>query len=67
MVNTYLVVELLCGIILIMNLLGLLIILMLLFGGGGFYLGGPLIGVGGLGLMLLILLVLYFTGNLRRS
>ena len=38
---------------------------MLLLGSGGFYLGGPLIGGGGFGLILLILLVLYFTGNLR--
>ena len=44
----------------------ILIVLMLLFGGGGFYLGGPMIGGGGFGLILLICLVLFFTGNLGR-
>ncbi len=39
---------------------------MLLLGGGGFYVGGPLIGGSGFGLVLLVLLVLYFTGNLSR-
>ena len=48
----------------IMNLLVVLIVLMLLFGGGGFYLGGPMVGGGGFGLILLICLVLFFTGRL---
>jgi hypothetical protein len=39
---------------------------MLLFGGGGFYLGGPLIGGSVFGLILLVLLVLMFTGKLSR-
>jgi len=50
-----------------MNLLIVLIVLMLLFGGGGFYLGGPLIGGVGFGLILLILIALFFTGNLSRK
>jgi len=50
----------------IMNLLILLIVLMLLFGGGGFYLGGPMVGGSGFGLILLVLLVLFFTGRLGR-
>ena len=49
-----------------MNLLILLLVLLLVFGGGGFYLGGPLIGGSGLGLILLVCLVLYLTGNLGR-
>ena len=47
-----------------MNLLVLLLILMLVFGGGGFYLGGPVIGGSGFGLILLILVVLALTGRL---
>ena len=43
-----------------------LIVLMLLFGGGGFYLGGPMVGGGGFGLILLIGLVLFFSGGLSR-
>jgi len=50
----------------IMNLLVILIVLMLLFGGGGFYLGGPVIGGSGFGLILLICLILFFTGGLSR-
>jgi hypothetical protein len=49
-----------------MNILILLLVLVLLFGGGGFYLGGPIFGGSGIGLILLICLVLYFTGNLGR-
>ncbi len=49
-----------------MNILVILLVLLLLFGGGGFYLGGPLIGGSGLGLILLVCLVLYLTGNLGR-
>jgi len=37
---------------------------MLVFGGGGFYLGGPVIGGSGFGLILLILVVLALTGRL---
>jgi hypothetical protein len=39
---------------------------MLLFGGGGFYLGGPMIGGGAFGLILVICLVLFLTGGLGR-
>jgi hypothetical protein len=49
-----------------MNIVVLLIVLLLVFGGGGFYLGGPLIGGSGLGLILLVCLVLFLTGNLGR-
>ena len=49
-----------------MNILILLLVLILLFGGGGFYLGGPIFGGSGVGLILLICLVLYLTGNLGR-
>ena len=37
---------------------------MLVFGGGGFYLGGPVIGGSGFGLILLILVILALTGRL---
>jgi hypothetical protein len=36
-----------------------------LFGGGGFYLGGPVIGGSGIGLILLIVLIIYLMGGLR--
>jgi hypothetical protein len=49
-----------------MNVLIILLVLVLLFGGGGFYFGGPLIGGSGLGLILLICLVLFLTGNLGK-
>jgi len=49
-----------------MNIIVLLIVLLLLFGGGGFYFGGPLIGGSGLGLILLVCLVLFLTGNMGR-
>ena len=48
-----------------MNILLLMVVLLLLFGGGGFYLGGPVIGGSGLGLILLICLVLFITGGFR--
>ena len=48
-----------------MNPLVLIIILVLLFGGGGFYLGGPVYGGSGLGLILLICLVIYLMGGWR--
>ncbi len=46
----------------------LILVLLLLFGGGGFYLGGdrgPVWGGSGVGLVLLIILILYVTGNLH--
>ena len=48
-----------------MNILLLIVVLLLLFGGGGFYLGGPVIGGSGLGLILLICLVIFLTGGFR--
>ena len=48
-----------------MNPLLLILILLLLFGGGGFYIGGPVIGGSGLGLILLICLIIYLLGGLR--
>lgn len=50
----------------IMNLIVLIIILLLLFGGGGFYLGGPMVGGGLLGTILVIALIVYLMGGLRR-
>jgi hypothetical protein len=49
----------------VMNLLLLIVILLLLFGGGGFYIGGPVIGGSGIGLILLICLVVFCLGGLR--
>jgi hypothetical protein len=48
-----------------MNILLVLLVLLLLFGGGGFYFGGPAIGSGGLGLVLVICLVIYCVGGFR--
>jgi hypothetical protein len=48
-----------------MNLLLLVIVLVLLFGGGGFYLGGPVYGGSGLGLVLLICVIVYLMGGFR--
>ena len=48
-----------------MNTLILIIILLLLFGGGGFYIGGPVYGGSGLGLVLLICLIVYLFGGFR--
>ena len=48
-----------------MNLLLLLLVLLLLFGGGGFYLGGPVYGGSGLGLVLLIVIIVYLSGGFR--
>jgi hypothetical protein len=48
-----------------MNLILLILVLLLLFGGGGFYLGGPVIGGSGLGLILVICLVIYVMGGFR--
>jgi hypothetical protein len=48
-----------------MNPLLLIVILLLLFGGGGFYVGGPVYGGSGIGLILIICLVIYCFGGLR--
>lgn len=48
-----------------MNLLLVIILLLLLFGGGGFYIGGPVYGGSGLGLILLICLVVWLCGGFR--
>ncbi len=50
-----------------MNPLLLVIILLLLFGGGGFYIGGPVYGGSGLGLVLLIGLIIYLFGGFRST
>ena len=47
-----------------MNILVLMFVLLLLFGGGGFYVGGPVIGASGLGLMLVLCLVVYSSGRI---
>jgi hypothetical protein len=46
-----------------MGLILLILVLLILFGGCGFYVGGPLIGGGGIGLILLICLVIYLMGG----
>ena len=48
-----------------MNILLILVVLLLLFGGGGFYLGGPVVGGSGLGLILLICLIVFLMGGFR--
>jgi hypothetical protein len=48
-----------------MNPLLLILIVLLLFGGGGFYLGGPVIGGSGLGLILVVCLIVYCFGGFR--
>ena len=48
-----------------MNILLLMVVLLLLFGGGGFYLGGPVVGGSGLGLILLVCLVIFLAGGFR--
>ena len=48
-----------------MNPLLLIIVLILLFGGGGFYLGGPVYGGSGVGLILLVCLIVYLMGGFR--
>ena len=50
-----------------MNILLLLVVLLLLFGGGGFYMGGPVYGGSGFGLILVIALIVYFMGGFRGS
>jgi hypothetical protein len=47
-----------------MSLLVILLILLVLFGGGGFYAGGPRVGIGLGGLILIILVVMALTGRL---
>lgn len=44
-----------------MNILIMFILLLLMFGVGGFLFGGPIIGGGALGLILLVALMIYFT------
>ena len=48
-----------------MNPLLLIIILLLLFGGGGFYIGGPVYGGSGIGLILVVCLIIFCFGGLR--
>ena len=48
-----------------MNILLLIVVLLLLFGGGGFYLGGPVYGGSGLGLILLICIIVFLAGGFR--
>ena len=48
-----------------MKLLFVLVALLLLFGGGGYYLGGPIIGSTGLGLILLLCAFVACTGEVR--
>jgi hypothetical protein len=50
-----------------MNLLVILTLLMVAFGGGGFYFGGPMLGIGGFDLFLLVLLIVFATGALNRK
>ena len=50
-----------------MNILLIMVVLLLLLGGGGFYMGGPVIGGSGLGLVLLICLVIYLAGGFRTT
>lgn len=47
-----------------MSLLVILIILLVLLGAGGFYAGGPRVGIGLGGLILIILVILALTGRL---
>jgi hypothetical protein len=44
-----------------------MVVLVLLFGGGGFYIGGPVIGGSGLGLVLLICLIVFVMGGFRTT
>jgi hypothetical protein len=57
--------KLSCGNVRRMNVLLVVILLLLLFGGGGFYIGGPVYGGSGLGLILLICLVVWLCGGFR--
>jgi hypothetical protein len=50
-----------------MNPLLLIIILILLFGGGGFYIGGPVYGGSGFGLIILICLIVWAFGGFSRT
>lgn len=51
----------------VMNIIIIILVLLVLFGGGGFYFGGPIFGGGALGLILLVALIMYLTGNFRRG
>ena len=48
-----------------MNIIIMLIILLLLFGVGGFLFGGPILGGGALGLILLVSLMIYCTDGFQ--
>lgn len=48
-----------------MNIIIMFIALLLLFGVGGFLLGGPIIGGGALGLILLVGLMIYVTDGFQ--
>ena len=50
-----------------MNIFIMLIVLVLLFGVGGFLFGGPIIGGGALGLILLVGLMIYFTDGFQQG
>ena len=50
-----------------MNILLLMVVLLLLLGGGGFYLGGPVIGGSGLGLILMVCLIVWIMGGFRTT
>ncbi len=47
-----------------MNLIPIILVLLLLFGAGGIYFGGPVIGCGVLGLILVICLIIYLADRL---
>ena len=47
-----------------MSLLVILLILLVLLGGGGFYAGGPRVGIGLGGLIIIIQIVMAVTGRL---
>lgn len=49
----------------VMNILLIILVLFLLFGGGGFYIGGPVVGGSGLGLILLVCLIVFLMGGFR--
>jgi hypothetical protein len=50
-----------------MSFLILVLFVLLFLGGGGFYIGGVMMGSFGVGLVLLTLLILYLTGQLKFS
>jgi hypothetical protein len=48
-----------------MGFLLLVLLLLLFLGGGGLYIGGPVLGGSGVGLILFALLILFLTGRLN--